>query len=155
MSEQMTPAEAQQALDVAERSRRQVAGEVGLPRGYWWAMAAGWVVLGVIGDEGPVWLASAATLLFGAAHSVLAARLLDGRRRSAEVRPSRSTAGRGTPFVVIGMLLALVAMTVGVGLLLDADGTGHAAIWAGAVTGVVVGLGGPEILATLRRWVRA
>lgn len=155
MSEQMTPAEAREALDAVTRAHRQAASEVGLPRGYWWAMAAGWVVLGAIGELGPAWLASAATLLFGAGHSVLAARLLGGRRQSGDVRLSAATAGRRTPLVVIGMLLGLVVLTVAVALLLDADGAAHAAIWAGALVGAVIGLGGPEILRVLRRWAHA
>ena len=155
MSEQMTPAEAHEALDVVARARRQVVAQVGLPRTYWWALAAGWVVLGAIGEEGPAWLASAATLVFGIGHSVLASRLLGGRRRTHDVRPSAATAGRRTPLVVVGMLVGLVALTIAVALLLDADGAEHAAIWAGVLVGVMVGLGGPEILATLRRWARA
>ena len=41
MEGQITPEQARAALDAAERARRQVAAEVGLPRGYWWALAAG------------------------------------------------------------------------------------------------------------------
>jgi hypothetical protein len=86
---------------------------------------------------------------------VLASRLLDGRRRSAGVRVSSAVAGHRTPYVVVGMLVLLVALTVAVALLIDADGAGHAAIWAAVVVAPVVGFGGPEILRTLRRWVRA
>jgi hypothetical protein len=93
--------EAGEALAAVARARRQVADEVGLPRGYWWGMAAGWVVLGAV-----------------------------------------------------GMLVLLVALTVAAALLIDADGAGHAAIWAALVVAPVVGFGGPEILRTLRRWVR-
>jgi hypothetical protein len=147
--------EAGEALAAVTRARRQMADEVGLPRSYWWGMAAGWVVLGVIGDLGPAWLITAATVLFGIGHSVLASRLLDGRRRSAGVRVSSAVAGHRTPYVVVGMLVLLVALTVAVALLIDADGAGHAAIWAAVVVAPVVGFGGPEILRTLRRWVRA
>lgn len=143
------------ALAAVARARRQVADEIGLPRGYWWGMAAGWVVLGAIGDLGPAWLAIAATVLFGAGHATLASRLLGGRRRSGGLRVSAAVAGRRTPYVVVGMLVLLVVVTVGAALLLDADGTGHAAIWAAVIVAAVVGFGGPEILRTLRRWARA
>jgi hypothetical protein len=53
------------------------------------------------------------------------------------------------------MLVLLVALTVAAALLIDADGAGHAALWAAVVVAAVVGFGGPEILRTLRRWVRA
>jgi hypothetical protein len=68
---------------------------------------------------------------------------------------SRSVAGRRTPIVVITMLLALVALTVGAALALDADGAGHAQLWAGLFVATLVGLGGPEILKVLLRWARA
>lgn len=155
MSDRIAPQDAQAALDVVARVRRQVADEVGLPRVYWWGMAGGWIALGVLGDVGPAWLASAATVAFGAAHSAIASRLLDGRRRTRSLRVSAAVAGRRTPLVVVGMLVALVALTVGLALALDADGAGHPAIWAALVVAAVVGLGGPEILRVLRRAVRA
>lgn len=147
--------DAGEALAAVAHARRQVAEDIGLPRGYWWAMAAGWIVLGAIGEFGPAWLITAATVLFGAGHSTLASRLLDGRRGSDGVRVSSAVAGHRTPYVVVGMLVLLVALTVTAALLLDADGTGHPSIWAAVAVAPVVGFGGPEILRTLRRWVRA
>lgn len=147
--------EAHTALDAADRARRQVTEEVGLPRGYWWAMAAGWLVLGGLGSEAPSWVAGTATAAFGAAHATLASRLLDGRRRTGRLQVSRAVAGRRVPLVVVGMLIGLVAVTVGAALALDADGAGHAALWAAALVAAVVGFGGPDILRVLRRWARA
>ncbi|MFG2480645.1 hypothetical protein [Streptomyces fagopyri] len=151
----IAPEQARIALDAADRARRQVAEEVGLPRGYWWAMAAGWVVLGVLGNLLPSWLAGIATVGFGAGHAVLASRLLDGRRRTDRLQVSAAVAGRRIPLVVVGMLLGLVALTVLAALALDADGAGHPGIWAVVLVAAVVGFGGPEILRVLRRWVRA
>ncbi|OIJ63743.1 hypothetical protein WN71_033425 [Streptomyces mangrovisoli] len=151
----IAPEQARSALDAADRARRQVAEEVGLPRGYWWGMAAGWVVLGVLGAETPSWLAGMATAAFGAGHSVVASRLLSGRRRTDQVQVSAAVAGRRIPLVVVGMLLALVALTVLAALALDADGAGHAGIWASVLVAAIVGFGGPEILRVLCRWVRA
>ncbi|AZG44584.1 hypothetical protein [Gordonia insulae] len=147
------PDQAHEALRAAEDARRRVADELGLPRAYWWGMAAGWLVLGAIGELGFVWLTSLATLAFGAGHSYVAARLLDGRRRTPGVRVSREVAGRRIPFVVIGMLLGMVAVTIGLAFAIDADGADHPAIWAAVIVACVVGLGGPEIFRTLCRWV--
>ncbi|OPF83097.1 hypothetical protein VT50_0205090 [Streptomyces antioxidans] len=151
----IAPEQARTALDAADRARHQVAEEVGLPRGYWWAMATGWLLLGVLGTVLPPWLAGIATVAFGVGHGVLAARLLDGRRRTDRLQVSAAVAGRRIPLVVVGMLFGLVAVTVLVALALDADGAGHAGIWAAVLTAAVVGFGGPEILRVLRRWVRA
>jgi hypothetical protein len=147
--------QARSALDAVERARDEVAGEIGLPRGYWWAMAGGWAVVGGVGSVLPWWAAGGLTLAFGIGHATLASRLLGGRRRTDGVQVSRAVAGGRIPLVVIGMLVGLVALTVGVALGLDADGTGHAAVWASGIVAAIVGFGGPEILRVLRRWARA
>ncbi|MER5781301.1 hypothetical protein ABT104_06165 [Streptomyces mobaraensis] len=151
----IVPEQARTALDAADSARRRVAEEVGLPRGYWWAMAAGWLVLGVLNTVLPAWLAGIATVGFGVGHGVLASRLLDGRRRTDRLQVSAAVAGRRIPLVVIGMLLGFVGVTVLAAFALDADGADHAGIWAAALVAAVVGFGGPEMLRVLRRWARA
>ncbi|MBO0853001.1 MAG: hypothetical protein J2P18_04465 [Nocardia sp.] len=147
--------QAREALDAAARARRAVAAEVGLPRWYWWVMAAAWLVLGVLGGIGLWWLTTIATLLFGMAHSIYAARLLDGRRRTDRVQVSAAVAGRRTSLAVVVMLLALVGLTVAVAFAAQADGAEHCEIWAAVVVAAIVGFGGPEILRVLRGWFRA
>lgn len=148
------PEQARAALDAVDRARRHVADEVGLPRGYWWAMAAAWIVLGVLGSVWP-WLGATAAAAFGSGHAIVATRLLGGRRRTGRVQVSAAVAGHRTPLVVIGMLVVLVGATIAAALALDADGAEHAAIWAAALIAAVIGFGGPEILSVLRRWARA
>ncbi|UNZ21145.1 hypothetical protein [Streptomyces sp. 891-h] len=143
------------ALGLVDHAQRQVAAEVGLPRGYWWAMAAGWLVLSLIAHAGPVWLAAVATVGFGVGHSAFAARLLSGRRRTSGLQVSAAVAGRRIPLIVVGMLLGLVGITVVVALALNADGADHPAIWAALLTAAITGFGGPDILRVLRRWARA
>ncbi|MBF6061484.1 hypothetical protein IU500_14665 [Nocardia terpenica] len=151
----ITAEQARAALDAADRARRQVAAEVGLPRGYWWVLAVGWLLLGVVGQYGPWWLITVATVGFGAGHSMLASRLLDGRRRTQQLRVSSAVAGHRTPVVVVGMLLGFVVVTIGAGFALHGDGVRHAGIWAGVLVAAIIGWGGPEILRVLRRWARA
>lgn len=153
--DEITPEGARSALETAEQARRQVAEEIGLPRGYWWAMAAAWVGLGVLGDLGPRWLATVATVVFAVGHSTVAARLLSGRHRSDRLQVSADTAGHRIPLVVIGILLALVVLTVVAGLALHADGVRHAGTWAAVLAAAVVGFGGPEVLRVTRRWAHA
>ncbi|NKY53581.1 hypothetical protein [Nocardia vermiculata] len=153
--ENIAPDEARAALDAADRAQRQVAAEVGLPRGYWWAMAAGWIVLGVIGAYGPWWLISIATLLFGAGHAALARRLLSGRMRTDQLQVSGAVASRRIPALVVGILVVLVAVTVGAAFALGADGADHPGIWAAVFVAAIVGFGGPEILRVLRGWAHA
>lgn len=152
MEQQITPADAQAALDRTAKAQNQVADELGLPREYWWAMAGGWIGLGVLGDLTPWPVAAAATLAFGAGHAALASRILNGRQRTQGVRVSAAVAGRRTPFIVIGMLAVFVVLTIGAALVMDADGAGHPAIWAGVLVAVTVALGGDDMLRTLLRW---
>lgn len=150
----ITPEQARSALDVAEAARGRVAEEVGLPRWYWWAMAAAWLVLGAIGEFGPAWLATAATVAFGAAHATVASRLLAGRRRTQQLQVSAAVAGPRTPLVVVGMLVGLVVVTIAAAFALDADGAGHPGLWAALLVAAIVGFGGPELLRVLRRWAQ-
>ncbi len=153
--DEVTPEGARNALEAAEHARRRVAAEIGLPRGYWWAMAAAWVALGVLGDIGPRWLATIATMTFAIGHATVATRLLSGRHRSDRVQVSAATAGRRIPLVVIGILLSLVLVTIAAGFALHADGIRHAGTWAAILAAAVVGFGGPEILRVTRRWAHA
>ena len=89
MSIPIDDAEAQFALSSIEERRRQVIAEIDVPRWYWLALAAGWVVLGVIADFAPPWVDIAATVLFGAAHATVAPRVLSGRRASSRLSVSR------------------------------------------------------------------
>ena len=148
------PEEALDALESANRARKQMSDEVGLPKGYWWAMAAGWLALGAIAQFCPWWVSVAATVVFGVGHSILASRLLSGARRTSGVQVSREITGVKNVLVVVGILLVLVALTISFALVLDAQGVGMPALWSGLVVAVMTGIGGPEILASVRKWVR-
>lgn len=149
--ESITPGEARSALELAGDARARVAEEVGLPRGYWWAMAAAWIVLGTISDLAPAWLVTLATIAFGVGHATLTSRLLDGRQRTQRLQVSAVVAGRRTPMIVVGVLVGLVAITIGAGFVLHADGARHAGVWAAVLVATVIGFGGPEILRVLLR----
>jgi hypothetical protein len=152
---EVTPDQAQAALNAIGRARQTVAGEVGLPRGYWWVMAVAWVVLGALGTVGSPWLVTSATIVFGVAHSVFATRLLDGRRRTARLQVSRATAGRRVAVAVVGMLVVLVVLTIGAALALNADGAGHPQIWSAVFVAAVIGFGGPGMLHQIHRSIEA
>jgi hypothetical protein len=153
MPPQTTTAEARAALDAVERGRLRVVEEIDLPAWYWWGLALGWVALGLVNDltDDP-WATSVATLAFGAVHAAVAARVLQGRSRTPQLRVRRDVAeGARTARLVIAALVALGALTVGAALLADADGAGHPATTASVLVAVVIVLGGPRLLATVRR----
>jgi hypothetical protein len=53
--------------------------------------------------------------------------------------------------VIIGFLIVMTGATVGIALLLHADGARHPATCAGAIVGLLVLTGGPSLVASLRR----
>jgi hypothetical protein len=147
----VTPLEAHAALDTIERSRLRVIDEIDLPRWYWWSLALGWIALGFLSDLGHQWITLGATLAFGAAHSTVAPRVLSGRHRTHDLSVRADIAGRQAPRLVIASLLLLVGLTIAGALAADADGARHPATLASIVVAVIVLLGGPRLLALVRR----
>ncbi|MGC4934018.1 hypothetical protein ACLQ3C_10070 [Gordonia sp. DT30] len=150
----ITPHQARAALDEVAGARRRVADAVGLPQLYWTVMAIGWIVLGILTDFTPAWVATVATAAFGAGHAAVAGRLLDGRHAHRGVQVSRAVAGRRVPLIVIGILLVAVAVTIGFGFALDADGVEHSATWAAVIVAAAIGFGGNTIFAAILRRVQ-
>ena len=151
---ELTPAQAQAGLDAAERGRLRVVEQIDVPGWYWWSVAAGWVALGVLTDVASPWVLLIGTLAFGTAHSVIAPRVVDGRHGSDRLRVRTEVAGRHVAQLVIGGLVVLVGITVAVAVALEADGARHPATGASLVVAVMILLGGPLLLARVRRRAR-
>src|SRR6516165_7473316 len=142
--------EARHALDSIDQRRQQVLAEINVPPLYW-AVAASWAAIGVLTDYGPAWAAIAATFLFGAVHSAVAPRLISGRRGSRLLSVRGELVSRRFPLIVIGFLIVMTAATVAIALLFDADGARHPAALAGGTVAVIVFVGGPALMAVVRR----
>jgi hypothetical protein len=151
MSMPISEEEAGFALSSIERRRQQVIAEIDVPLWYWLVLAAGWVMLGILADYGPGWATVGATLLFGAAHSTIAPRVLSGRHGSRQVSIDRHLVSRRIPVLVIGFLMVMTAATVGFALLFNADGARHPAALSGVVVASIVLAGGPALMASVRR----
>jgi hypothetical protein len=143
--------EAQFALSSIARRRQQVIAEINVPAWYWFFLAGGWVLLGLLADFGPAWATIAATVLFGAVHAGISPRVLSGRRASSELSIRGDLVSRRLPALVIGFLLVMTAVTVGLALALNADGARHAATWASVVVALLVLVGGPALVGSVRR----
>jgi hypothetical protein len=151
MERQVTPLEARAALDTVERGRLRVIDEIELPRWYWWGLALGWIGLGFITDLGHPWVTAAATLAFGAVHASVASRVVSGRHRTQRLSVSAEVAGRQAPRLVIGGLILLAGLTVAGSLAAAADGARHPVTAASILVAVMIVLGGPQLLAAIRR----
>src|SRR5262249_13881735 len=151
MTNSISDADARLALNSVEERRRQIIAEIDLPAWYWWGLAIGWVVLGVLSDTDNAWVTFVATLTFGAVHSAVAHYTLSGRHRSRHLSVRADVVGRHLPALMFAFLIGLAAVTVGLALLAYADGAGHPATMASVVVAIVILLGGPRLLARVRR----
>lgn len=151
METRITPQEARAALDTVDRDRLRVIDEIELPRWYWWGLALGWIALGFITDLKHAWITAAATLIFGAVHATVAPRVASGRHRTQRLSVSAELAGRHTFALVIGGVIALACLTVAGGFAASADGARHPVTIASLFVAVMIVLGGPQLLASVRR----
>jgi hypothetical protein len=151
MTSEISDGDAQLALSSIELRRRQVIAEIDMPWWYWWGLALGWVVLGIVTDFGNVWAAVIATVAFGAAHASVAHRVLSGRHRSRRLSVRAELVSRHIPILVVGYLLLLVAVTIAIAVAVDADGADHPSTIASVIVAVAVLAGGPQLMAAMRR----
>jgi hypothetical protein len=151
METRVTPQEARAALDSIDRDRLRVIDEIDLPLWYWSGLALGWIALGFITDLKHAWITAAATLVFGAVHASVAPRVASGRRRTRRLSVRAELAGRRTFGLVIGGLIALACLTIAGSLAASADGARHPVTIASMFVAVTIILGGPRLLASVRR----
>jgi hypothetical protein len=151
MSEHISRVEAGRALDEVAVRRRQIVAEIDVPAWYWWGLALGWIGLGVVTVLGNAWVIVGATIAFGALHSSVAARVIDGRHRSRQLSVRADLVSRHVRSLVIGFLVVLVAATIVIALVADALGAPQPALIASVVIAIAVLLGGPQLMAVVRR----
>jgi membrane protein implicated in regulation of membrane protease activity len=150
MAEHISAAEAGRALDEVELRRRQIVAEIDVPGWYWWGLALGWVALGCVTVFASPWITAVATVIFGALHSSLASRVIDGRHRSRRLSVRADIVSRRVPAYVVGFLVVLVAVTIGIALVADAFGAPEPALIASFVVAIAVLVGGPRLMAFVR-----
>jgi hypothetical protein len=151
MDDGITEDDARLALDVVEHRRQQVVAEIDVPAWYWVSMATGWVVLGLLATWAPAWAAAAGTLVFGTVHAAIAPGVVAGRRGSGQLSVRRDVVGRQVTVLVLGFLAVMVIATVGIALVLEADGAEHPSVIASVVVAALVLVGGPGLVDRARR----
>jgi hypothetical protein len=148
MSDEVSPAEAAQALADIQLRQQQVIDLVAIPAWYWWAVGGLMVVLGfgvdshspvAIGLTVPVFvlgILAATGWVVGHAfrHAQIRNGMLDGRAVAA----------------ILGFDALIVGGTIALAFGLRAAGAGHPATLACVAGGLVMGLGGPVLMRRLR-----
>jgi hypothetical protein len=151
MTDSLTADQARDALTTIERGRRSVIDEIDMPRWYWWGLAVGWIGLGIVTDLGRPWLTIVATILFGAVHAAVSSSVSGGRRRTRHLRVHAGIAGARAQLAVFAGLVGLAGLTIAGALLARADHAHHPVTIASIVVAVVIVLGGPALMTTIRR----
>lgn len=148
MSDEVSPAEAAQALADIQLRQQQVIDLAMIPAWYWWAVGALMVVLAVgvdshspvaIGLTVPVFvlgMLAATGRVVGRAfrHAQIHNGMIDGHAVAA----------------ILGFDAVIVGGTIALAFGLRAAGVGHPATLACVAGGLVMGLGGPVLMRRLR-----
>jgi hypothetical protein len=143
--------EARTALENIEFRRQQIVAMINIPWWYWGSVGLGWIALGAVTDLHNPWATTGGTLLFGAAHASIAWRVLDGRHGSSQLSVRANLVSGHVPFYVLGGLIALAAVTALVATLLTTHHVGHPVTIASVFVAVIVIVGGPLYMASVRR----
>lgn len=151
MADHINPVEASHALDNIELRRRQIVAEIDVPAWYWWGLALGWLGLGLLTAFTNPWVVLVATLGFGAAHSAVATRVIDGRHRSSQLSVRSEVVNRHVPALVIGFLIALIGVTIGIALIADGLGAPQPGLIASVLVAIAALIGGPQLMTFVRR----
>jgi hypothetical protein len=151
MEPNVTPQEAHAALAAIDRGRLRVVDEIDLPQWYLWGLALSWIGLGLLADLATPWVTTVATFIFGAVHSTLAPRAIDGRHRSSRLSVRHATVGRHIAPLVIGSLILLAALTVAGSLAVGADGARHPVAITSVFIALIIVLGAPRLFGGVRR----
>jgi hypothetical protein len=148
MSDEVSPAEAAQALADIQLRQQQVIDLATIPAWYWWAVGALMVVLAVgVDSHSPVVLGL--TIPVFVIGMLAATGWVVGRAfRHAQIRNGLID-GRGV-VAILGFVALIVAGTIGFAFGLRAAGSGHSATLACVAGGLVMGLGGPVLMRRLR-----
>src|SRR5262249_31714575 len=137
-------------LDNIHDRRRQILAEIDVPAWYWWGLAVGWIGLGLVTVAAIPRLSVVATVGFGALHSAVASRVIDGRHGSRQLTVRAAVVRRHVRALVIGFLIMLIALTVGIALGADALGASQPVLMASVVVAIAVLIGGPRLMAFVR-----
>lgn len=77
--------------------------------------------------------------------------MVGGRHRTPQLSVRADVAGRYAPLLVIAGLVGLAALTIVVSVAASADDARHPVTMASIVVAVLIVLGGPRLMATIRR----
>jgi hypothetical protein len=147
--EQVSPGEAAQALAEIQQRQRQVIDLATIPVWYWWAVGALMVVLAAGVDSHKPAAIGACVSVFVLGILAATGRVVWRTLRQAQLRNGLID-GRGIG-AILGFVFLIVGGTIGLAFGLRAAGVPYPATVACVAGGLVLGIGGPVLMRTLRR----
>ena len=149
MSGYVQPDEAASALSGIREQQKQVIDAVLVPAWYWWAVAAGMVVIGAATDTRRVAVLAVAIPVAVIIIAALTLGMIFGTYRRAQVRSAELLGNRGA-LLIVGFVWLVVGLTLGIGFGLRAAGAPAPATIATAIGGAALAAGGPALMRRLR-----
>lgn len=148
MNESASQDDAGRSIEEIRRREQQVITATAIPVWYWWVVAAGTLLLGVVVDGHRPALIAVTAVLFGAATAALTVWVILGAGSGAQV--SRDLLGSSGPASIVVFVGVVVVAGLGVAFSLQARGAAHPASDGTAVTAALLVLGGPMLMRRLR-----
>jgi hypothetical protein len=145
----MQPDEAASALAGIREQQKQVIHAVLVPAWYWWAVAAGMVVIGAATDTRRVAVLAVAIPVAVVIIAALTLGMIFGTYRRAQVRSAELLGDRGA-LLIVGFVWLVLGLTLGIGFGLRAAGVPAPATIATAIGGAALAASGPPLMRRLR-----
>jgi hypothetical protein len=138
------PDDASAALASIQTRQAQVIRAFQIPVWYWWAVAAGMVIIGAAADtRRPVVLGIVIPIAALALAGLTVAMIL-GTGRGARLKSDELLGGRGA-VLIVGFVWLIIAITLGLGFGLKAASVPEPATISTAVGGLLLALTGPSL----------
>lgn len=148
MSEPVRPDQAARSLAEIRAQQEQVINVTVIPVWFWWLLGGLMVALAAAVESG-----DRLTIGFGVGVFVLGVLAATGWvvRRAQHVQPRNDLLGWRGVTVIVGFVALVVGASFAVALGLTAAGVAHPATLSNLLTAVMLIVGGPTLMRTLRR----
>lgn len=141
--------DAGRSIEEVRRREQQVMTATAIPLWYWWFVAAGTLVLGVVVDGRQPAMIAVTAVLFATATAGLTVWVILGAGSGAQL--SRGLLGGSGPASIVVFVGIVVLAGLAVAFSLRARGASHPATDGTAVTAACLVVGGPMLMALLHR----
>jgi len=149
MTQSVSPDDARRSIEEVRRREQRIIRAVAIPLWYWWVVAAGTLVLGVVVDGHRPAATVVTAVLFAVGTAALTVWVILGAGSGAQV--IKDLLGLGGPASIVLFVWIVVIVSLAVAFSLQARGAPHPATDGTGVTAVCLVVGGPILMRLLNR----